>query len=68
MERIKVFIKKAILKALEKGTIQRSETSKGALGTSGSFVLAEKKKSRSVKKSKKSDKSLPTNKNDSPEV
>lgn len=69
LERVKVYIKKAILKALEQGTIQRSETSKCALGASGSFVLASKKKSRSVeKKSKKSAKSIAANrKKDAPE-
>lgn len=69
MERVKMYIKKAILKALEQGTIQRSATSKGALGASGSFVLGGKKNSRSVKKSKKSAKLLSAkHQNDSPKA
>nr|XP_015910113.2 uncharacterized protein LOC107441389 isoform X1 [Parasteatoda tepidariorum] len=36
---LKIQVKKSVIKLLEKGDLQRSWTSKGALGSSGSFVL-----------------------------
>ena len=58
VERVKVSIKKAILKALEQGTIKRSATSKKALGTGGSFVLNDKKRKSNILQKKNKVKSL----------
>lgn len=51
LERLKLNVKKAVKKALQRGTIIRSKTSKGCLGINGSFILGNES-DRKLKKRK----------------
>lgn len=61
MNNLKLQIKKAVLRALNSGTLVRSEASKGALGSSGSFVIGKENKRKFSRKKSGNLSSNPSN-------
>lgn len=53
MEKLKSRVKIAVLKALNNEVISRAQTSRGALGTSGSFIIGKLPKNRNSISGKK---------------